>query len=154
MRTSSQTLFPPALSDCNLVFLFELVNISGKVPSLASGTSLLSFSLFRGPVLECHSVGTSLMKSFDKVFPTMVLSFPGYSLDVARLFAWVSPRLSTLRNQRIWILWYTTQLWYTFHHGHTIHVVIFSSYWDVAPFAFLFGCSSTLQCGNRHLSPT
>ena len=30
----------------------------GKVPSLASGTSLLSFSLLMGPVLKFHSVGT------------------------------------------------------------------------------------------------
>ena len=37
----------------------------GKVPSLASGSSLLSFSLFMGPVLKFHSVGTSLMMMFD-----------------------------------------------------------------------------------------
>ena len=53
---------------CSLVFSFELVHVSGKVPSLASGTSLLSFSLFMGLVLEFHSVGTSLMRNFDLYF--------------------------------------------------------------------------------------
>ena len=52
----------------NLVFLFELVHVFGKVPCLASGASLLSFSLFVGPVLKFHSVGTSLMMMFDLYF--------------------------------------------------------------------------------------
>ena len=37
----------------------------GKVPCLASGTSLLSFSLLMGPVVKFHGVGTSLMRIFD-----------------------------------------------------------------------------------------
>ena len=36
----------------------------GKIPRLASGTSLLSFSLFLRPVLKFYSVRTSLMRSF------------------------------------------------------------------------------------------
>ena len=40
----------------------------GKIPSLASGTSLLSYSLFVGPILEFYSVGTSLMSKFDLQF--------------------------------------------------------------------------------------
>ena len=46
----------------------------------------------------------------------------------------VAPRLSTLRNECIWIWWYTTQLWYTFHNSHSILVIVFSSFWDVALF--------------------
>ena len=38
--------------ECCLVVRFELVYIFGKIPSLALGTSLLSFSLFVGPILE------------------------------------------------------------------------------------------------------
>ena len=37
----------------------------GKVPCLALGTSLLSFSLFLELVLKFQSVGTSLVKNFD-----------------------------------------------------------------------------------------
>ena len=47
---------------------FELVNTFGKIPSLALGTSLLSFSLFLRSVLEFHSVVTSLMSRFDLYF--------------------------------------------------------------------------------------
>ena len=54
--------------ECSLVFFFELVYVFGKIPSLASGTSLLSCSLFMGPVLKFHSVGTSLMRNFDIYF--------------------------------------------------------------------------------------
>ena len=42
-----------------------LVNVFAKVPRLASGTSLLSFSLFVGPVLNFQSGKTSLMKIYD-----------------------------------------------------------------------------------------
>ena len=42
---------------------------TAKVPCLASGTSLLSFSLFMGPVVKFHSAGTSLMTIFG-VFPS------------------------------------------------------------------------------------
>ena len=46
----------------------------------------------------------------------------------------VSPRLSTLRNECIWILWYTTQLWYTFQNSHSILVIAFSSFWWIVAF--------------------
>ena len=52
----------------SFVVLFELVHVFGKVPRLASRTSLLSFSLFMGPVLKFHSVRTSLMKNLDTCF--------------------------------------------------------------------------------------
>ena len=54
--------------ECGLVVRFELENMFGKIPSLALGTSLLSFSLFVGPVLKFQSVGTSLMSRFDLYF--------------------------------------------------------------------------------------
>ena len=47
-----------------LTFFFEHENDFGKVPCLASGASLLSFSLFVGPILKFHYVGTSLMRIF------------------------------------------------------------------------------------------
>ena len=51
-----------------------------KVPCLATGTSLLSFSLFLRSVLEFHSVETSTMRNFDLYFP----SDPFFS----RILAW------------------------------------------------------------------
>ena len=51
--------------------LFALIDLLGKSSrvsagaSLTSRTSLLSFSLFMGPVLKLHSVATSLMRNFD-----------------------------------------------------------------------------------------
>ena len=51
--------------ECSIVPFFEHVNISEMIPSLAFGTSLLSFSLFMGPLLQFHSVGTALMLRFD-----------------------------------------------------------------------------------------
>ena len=68
----------------SIVFFFELVKILRNIPSLASGTSLLSLSLFMGPVLKFHSVGTSLMSEelWHLFSPPMVVSFPGYSFDV------------------------------------------------------------------------
>ena len=79
----------------------------------------------------------------------MVFSFPRYSLDVAWTW-WIvlfelvprlsasgfSPTLSTLRNHCIWILWYTTQLWYTIYNSHSILVVAVSFFWEV----FFFFC--------------
>ena len=113
----------------SLVFFCELVHVFGKIPSLASGTSLLSFSLFMGPVLKFHSVGTSLMRNFDIyfsqrrsfLFPDTRLTLHGlcesYSLNWFQDFLHrVLLRLSTLRNECIWILWYTTQLWYTAYY--------------------------------------
>ena len=54
--------------ECSLFVRLELVFVFGKVPCLASGTSLLSLSLFMGPVLKFHCLGTSLMKIFDIYF--------------------------------------------------------------------------------------
>ena len=51
--------------ECSFVVLFELAYVFGKVPCLASGTSLLSFSLFLRSVLKFYSVRTSLMRYFD-----------------------------------------------------------------------------------------
>ena len=66
------------------LFFFELVNVFGKSPRVHAGASLLSFSLFMGPVLKFRSIGTSLMRNFDIFFfQAMVLSFPGYLHDVA-----------------------------------------------------------------------
>ena len=47
--------------------IFELVNLSGKIPCLAVRASLLSFSLFLRSVLKFYSVGTSL-RNFDLYF--------------------------------------------------------------------------------------
>ena len=54
--------------ECCLLFFFELAFVFGKIPSLASGTSLLSFSLFLRSVLIFQSVRTWLMKNFDLYF--------------------------------------------------------------------------------------
>ena len=53
---------------CNLDFFFELSNVFRKIPRLASGASLLSFSLFMGPVLKFHGVKTSRMRHFGIYF--------------------------------------------------------------------------------------
>ena len=80
LQNPLKTLFPPTLLltqlgvlfrgrvECSFVVLFELVYVFGKDPYLASGTSLLSFSLFTGPLLKFHSVGTSLIRIFDLYF--------------------------------------------------------------------------------------
>ena len=53
---------------------------------LASRTSLLPFSLFMGPVLKFHSVGTSLMRKFDLYFSKRwSFLFPGTRLTQRRL---------------------------------------------------------------------
>ena len=83
--------------ECSLVFLIELVYVFGKIPSFASGTSLLSFSLFMGLVLKFHSVGTSMMGNFDiYIFPTMILSQDANFTKRSRAgtFQIVSTRLS------------------------------------------------------------
>ena len=142
---------------CSLVFFFELEFVFSKIPSLASGTSLLSFSLFMGPVLKFHSVGTSLMRNFDIYFPNVGPFF-------SRILAWrsvdwvtrilrIGPKTFCIGFHRDFLpwetsasesLWYTTQLWYTFYNGHSILVIAFSSFWMSLFFGFLFGCSSTL----------
>ena len=74
--TQQSTPFFPREEECSFVLFFELENVFSKIPSFASGTSLLSFSLFVGPFLKFHRVGTSVMKElWHLLFPTMVLSF-------------------------------------------------------------------------------
>ena len=83
-----------------------------KIPSLASGTALLSFSLFMGPVVKFHGVGTSLVRNLDIYFSkrwSFLVS--GNSRDVAwtqwivpfelvpGLSASVSPTLSFLEKR-------------------------------------------------------
>ena len=43
----------------------SLTQLGVPIPSAPLGASLLSFSLFMGPFLKFHSVGTSLMRNFD-----------------------------------------------------------------------------------------
>ena len=55
----------------NVALSFALslcIYIFGKIPSLALGTSLLSFRLFVGLILKFYSVLTSLMSRFDQYF--------------------------------------------------------------------------------------
>ena len=67
-------------------------------------------------------------RSVDPVNRTLWIGSKTFCIGLLRLF--------TLRNECIWILWYTTQLWYTSHNSHRILVVAFSSFWDVALFRF------------------
>ena len=88
----------------------------------------------------------------------MTFIFPNYGPFFSRIPAWrsvvfvnralwtdsktflhlASQRLPTLRNECIWILWYTTQLWYTFHHSLSFFVIAFSSFLEVALFLSFF----------------
>ena len=82
----------------------------------------------------------------------MVLSFPGYLLDVAyrqcesyssdrsQAFSHrVSPRLFySLGSQCFRVLRDATQLWYNFHNSHSILVVAFSSFMGIVAFLWLF----------------
>ena len=134
--------------ECRLVFFFELVCVFRKIPRLASGTSLLSFSLFVGPILEFESVGTSLMLRFDLHFPSdgPLLSriLEWRSVDLLNRALWiefktfcigVSPKLfCSLRCECIRALWHTTQLWDNVHDSHSAFVIAFSSFWEVALF--------------------
>ena len=126
--------------ECSFVFFFEHVFVFGKVPCLASGTSLLSFSLFMGLVLKSQSVGTSLMRIFDLYFSKRwSFLFPDTCLTQRRLsesyssnrsqdfLHRVSPGLfSSLRNQCFRVLRDATRLWFNFHNSHSILVVAFS----------------------------
>ena len=106
--------------ECSLVVRFELVNIFGKIPSLALGTSLLSFSLFMGLVLKIHCVGTSLMLRYFDIcfsqrwsflFPDTCVTQLGLSesnsLNCVQDFLHrVSPKLfHSLRSECIGVLW-------------------------------------------------
>ena len=61
--------------ECSFAFFFELENVLIKIPSLASGTSLLSFTLFMG-LVQFRSVGTSLMRNFDNYYSQRWFLFP------------------------------------------------------------------------------
>ena len=138
--------------ECYLVFLLELVYVFGKVPCLASGTSLLSFSLFMGPVLKFHSVGTPLMRNFDLYFSERwSLLFPDTCLTQRRLSepyfsTWSQDFLhrvcrglfASFRNQRIRVFRDATQLWYNFHSSHSVLVVAFSSFLGIVAILWLF----------------
>ena len=84
-----------------------------KIPSLASGTSLLSFSLFMGPVLKFHSAGTSLMKNFDIYFSQRwSFLFPDTRMTLRRLSESYSfelvPRLRCMGFPRDFLSWETS----------------------------------------------
>ena len=128
--------------ECSFVLFFEFAKISGKIPCLASGASLLSFSLCLRSVLKFHSVGTSLMRKFDLYFSKrcsfifsdtcltwrrLCESYPSnWSQDFLHR---VSPGLfSSLRIQCFRVLRDATQLWYSFHNSHSMFVVAFSSF--------------------------
>ena len=131
--------------ECSPVVLFELVYIVGKIPSLALGTSLLSSSLFVGPILEFWSVVTSLTRidfcfsqRWSFLFPDTrltlrELSESNFSNCVQDFLHRVSPKLfCSLRNECIRVLSYTTPLWYAFRDSHNAFVFTFSSFWEVA----------------------
>ena len=130
--------------ECSFVFLFELVYVLGKFPRISAGTSLLAFSLFTGPVLKFHSVGTSLMRIFDLYF-----SKRWSRILVWRCVDWVNRVLRIgpktfcigfprscfpLWNQCFRVLRDATQLWYNFHNSHSILVVAFSSFAVIVAF--------------------
>ena len=71
-----------------------------------------------------------------------------------RLVASGSPKLSTLRNECIWILWYTTQLWYSFHNSHSILVIAFSSFCAVALSTLLIWMFINLVMRKQTLVPS
>ena len=69
--------------ECSFVLFFALEYISGKIPCLATGAVLLSFSLFLRSVLKFHCEGTSLMRNFDLYFSKRCPLF-------SRIHAWRS----------------------------------------------------------------
>ena len=124
--------------ECSPVFFFELVYVFGKVPCLVLGTSLLSFSLFVGPILEFHSVGTSLMSRFDLYFSKRWsllvelfelrsrLSASGFPGTVCLFEKPTHPSLAR-RNPR-----------YNCRNSHNILVVAFSSFLGIVAFLWLY----------------
>ena len=113
----------------------------GACPSL---TSLLSFSLFMGPVLKFHGVGTSLMRRFDWsfLFPDACLtqrrlSEPYFSKRSQDFLYRVSPRLLA-SLQHIRVLRNAPQLWHNFHNSNSILVVAFSSFMGIVAFLWVF----------------
>ena len=149
-----RTHFSASEKNVALSFAFELVFIFGQIPSLALGTSFVSFCLFVGPTLDFDSVRTSLMSRFDLyvskrwsfLFPDTRVTLRGLresnSLNCVQDFLdRVSPKLfRSLRSECIRVLWYTTQLWYAFRNSHSAFVFTYS-FWEVAflrPLIWLF----------------
>ena len=129
--------------ECSLVLFFEPVYVLGKIPCLASGTSLLSFSLFLRSILQFHSVGTSLMRNFDIYFSQWWSFFfqdtrltlrrlrESYPLNWFRdfLHRWETSASETCDTQPYCDTLFTT--------SHTILVIAFSSFLEVALFRLL-----------------
>ena len=136
--------------ECSFVVFFELVNVFGKIPCLASGASLLSFSLFIGPVLKFHSVGTSLIRNFDLYFlsngpfisPDTCLTqrrlCDSYSSNWSQNFLHrVSPRLfwNSCHSESCET---QNQVRCSFRNNDSILVVAFSSFVGMVPLFGLF----------------
>ena len=115
--------------ECSLVFFLSLYMFLSKIPSLASDTSLLSFSLFMGPALIFHSVGLrwwGILTFFPIDEPLFSRILAWRSVDFVNRTLWIgsktfcikiSPRLfSTLRNRCFRVLRVAIQLWYTSHN--------------------------------------
>ena len=134
--------------ECSFVFFFELIDFPGKFPRISAGISLLSCIHSWRSVLKFHSVGTSLTRIFDLYFTkrrTFIFSdvcltqcspCPNTLVPFAEIAADSGGSVScdTQINCR------------TFFTKTT--VLLSSSF-----FGFLFGCSSTFQCGNEHSAP-
>ena len=134
--------------ECSPVLLFELAKKNWQDPKPCFGHIAGVVQSLRGTdprILERRHFADEERLVFpnDGPFFSRILAWLGesnFSNFVQDFLHRVSPKLfCSLRNECIRVLRYTTQLWYAFH---------ISSFW-----AFLIGCSSTLQCGNRHLSP-
>ena len=139
--------------ECSFVVLFELVCVFGKVPSLASGTSLLSFSLFMGPVFKFHGVGTSLMLRFGLVVvpsdgPFCSRIHAGRSVDWVNRTLRIGPKTFCTRFPRTVCLFWETNASEScetqptcgtiFQNSHCILVVASSSFVGIVAFLWLF----------------
>ena len=142
--------------ECSLVFFCELINEKRKIPSLASGTSLLSLSLFMGPALKFHSVGTSLMINFDIYF-SQRWSFRSpdtwRSVDLVNRTLWISSKTCCIGFHRDLLPWETSASESCDTQPNcdtlfTIATAFLSSlshlFGKLLFFGFLFGCSPTL----------
>ena len=115
--------------ECSFVLFFELVKKFGKIPCLAAGAPLLSFSLFLRSVFKFHSVGTSLMRNFDLYFSkrwsfifsdtclTLRSLCESYSSNWSQNFL---PRVSPETSRFSQVLMAPSharhKLWYSFHN--------------------------------------
>ena len=53
---ANSTFSSAKILECSLVFFVELVSVLRKIPSIASGTSLLSFRHFMGPLFKFQCI--------------------------------------------------------------------------------------------------